>query len=223
MPRTLTSAMKTAVAAPVHGYVHLLELQFVDTSNNPQYLYLTDASQDIVTTTPAHTWTAVGGAMVLGSVEEGTDLAGSQVSLSLSGVNATPLNYLLTARYRGQIVRLYRAHYETTGLITADPLLTFQGVMNGDFKVEVKRAQESGPPGTVTVSTTCSDLMSGLSQVRGFETNPQSHQAVFPGDTFFSFVPTLKNKNLAWGGEGQVGYNWGTNPGTPTGRHARPK
>lgn len=216
MPRALTTNMKTAVETPVHGYVHLLEMQFADANNNPQTLDITDAAQDIVAL--GKTWTAVGGAMVLGSVEEGTDLAGAQVELSLSGVSTTPLNFLFNCRYRGRLVRLYRAHYEVDGTITADPLLIFEGLMNGDFKVAVHRSTESGPAGTVTISTTCGDVMAGFSQARGIQTNVQSHQSVFPGDTFFSFVPyTQQVRTVPWGGEGQVGYNWGKNPGVPTG------
>lgn len=209
MPRTtLTAQMTAAVAAPVHEYHHLLELQFEDANNNPQPLYITDAAQDIVTTTPAHTWTAVGGAVVLGPAEEGVDFSGHGFQVQMSGVNASPLDYLLTARYRGRIARLYRAHVEEDGTITPTPELLFEGLMNGEWKIAVARSQEVGPPGRMTVSTSFTDPLGKLARIRGHQTNLQSDQAIFPNDRFMSFVAGLKNRLLDWGGGGKTFWGW---------------
>src|SRR3989338_2685295 len=105
MARVLTSGMQAAVAAQVGAIVHLIELQFAGGTVR----YCT-AAQDITTTTPAATWVGAGGVLDIAVVEEGIDLSGHAVEVSLSGVEQAVIALLLGDKYVGRICRIYMAH-----------------------------------------------------------------------------------------------------------------
>jgi len=195
MARVLTSGMQTAVAAQVGAVVHLIELQFAGGT-----LRYCTAGKDITTTTPAATWVAAGGVLDIGVVQEGIDLSGQAVEVSLSGVDLTVIALLLSDKYVGRICRIYIAHVdEATGTIIADPLLNFSGLMNGAFRIEEQRDERGEQMGSVKITTRFSDPFGALEQVRGIQTNVESHQAVFSGDTFFAFAPVMPERRLRWG------------------------
>lgn len=196
MPRTLASGMQTAVAAQVHAFADLVELTFLSGGT----VRVTTAPCNLVTTTPAATWSGIGGVMSVGPVQEGTDPSGYGLDLTLDGVDQTILSYFLTDQWRGRAVKVYRAHVESNGTITADPLLIFEGNMNGALRLE-EHPPGDALAGRCTLTMRCTDPMGELDQIRGIQTNVETHQALVSAtDTFFSFVPTLINKRIQWGG-----------------------
>lgn len=196
MSRALAANFATAVARKTGSqFVHLVELHFAGGT-----LYLTDASQTIVTATPAHTWTAVGGAMTVGAVEETTDAGATAVDLSFSGVDQSLLADVLLDEWRGQTVAIYLCHFESTGAVTADPYCVFKGRMTGGWTIRTA-TDEQGHEVTVTVATRCAAYVAELALVRGRRTNPASQARVFPADsTAFRAVALQTKKTLSWGG-----------------------
>ena len=195
MARTIVAAMATAIARKTGSqFVHLVDLDFALAE-----LYLTDASQDIVTTTPAQTWTAVGGAMQVGPVEETMDAGATAWDVSFSGVDQGIIASILLDEWRGLAAKVYLCHFEATGAVTADPLLVFSGRMAGGWKIETVVGSD-GHETTVKVSTRCNAYAADLGLVRGRQTNPASHARVFPADAAaFGAVAQQAGRPISWG------------------------
>lgn len=195
MARVLTAGMQTAVAAESHAVVHLIELQFAGGTVR----YCT-ATQDITTTVPAATWVAIGGALEISVVEEGIDLSGQAVEVTFSGVDQAVITLLLGDKYLGRRCKIYWAHVdEAAGTVVADPLLVFNGLMNGPFRIQEQRDERGEQTGSVKITTRFSDPFGALEQGRGIRTNVESHQSFFSGDSFFAFAPVMVERRLHWG------------------------
>lgn len=102
----------------------------------------------------------------------------------------------------GSIATEYEPGYAMAvqaGQVAIDPIQIGTYFMNEGFKVAESR-DELGAGGTVEVSTRLVSRLAVLSKQRGLRTNVDSHQALFAGDLFFKFVPTLTHKRIKWGG-----------------------
>lgn len=196
MARTIAAGLQTAIARKTGSqFVHLVALHFAGA-----HLYVTDASQDITTTTPAQTWTAVGGAMQVGPVEETLDAGATAWGVSFSGVNQGVIASVLLDEWRGLAAEVWLCHFEAAGTVTADPLRVFAGRMAGGWKIETAVGSD-GHETTVTVSTRCNAYASELNQRRGRQTNPASHARVFPADAAaFAAVAQQMGRAISWGG-----------------------
>ncbi len=191
MPRTLTSGVSTAIAAPHAEFVHFVELAF---SGGTQRLSTGDTSMPW----NGQTWTAIGGALAINTVTETADLAGEGLELTLSGVDQSILAVLLSQLYIGRAAKVWLVHLNpTAGTIIADPLEIFRGFMNGGWTVRENR-DESGSLGTVTVSGRCVSRLAALNATRGMQSNLTSHQSLYGVDRFFEHVPSLATKRVVW-------------------------
>jgi hypothetical protein len=193
--RTIAAGLQTAIARKTGSqFVHLVALHFAGA-----HLYVTDASQDIVTTTPAQTWTAVGGAMQVGPVEETLDTGATAWDVAFSGVDQGIISSILLDQWRGQTAEVYLCHFEADGTVTADPYRVFAGRMAGGWRIETV-VDESGHETTVRVSTRCNASAADLQLVRGRQTNPASHARVFPADArALDFVAQQEGRFISWG------------------------
>jgi hypothetical protein len=186
MARTLTAGMQTAVAAENGEIIHFIELQF---SGGTQRI-----STGVVTMSwDSQTWTAIGGALTINAVTESPDLSASSIGVTLSGVDQTILNVLLTENYIGRVAKVWMVHL-SSGAVIADPLLLFSGFMDGGWSIKETRGQS----GTVTITSQLVSRLSRLDLMRGIQTNVTSHQAIYPGDRFFEHVNTLARTPIIW-------------------------
>lgn len=191
MARPITSGMQTAISSESSTLCHFLEFQFSGGTTR-----LTTAPHDI--SWNGFTWTGIGGALSFEQVQESQDINASGVKMILSGVNQSILTILLQQFYIGRVVQIWLAHFDANGAIIADPLLLFNGKMNGGFEIE--ESHDEKMPGTVTILANMTDRLADLEQRNGIQTNLDSHQRLFSGDEFFEFVPDLASKVLEWPG-----------------------
>lgn len=193
----LTPAMLNEVSAPYSRMCHLIAFQFSSGT-----LRLTTASVDIAWNNVM--WTAIGGAMKFDAISETADLTAAQVNITVSGVDQGVIAALLNNFYVYRTVQVYRAAFDgTTGAIVADPVLIFQGLMNGGFQVKETRKEENQEAGTVEVVARCMSRVANLDQREGIQTNTISHDRLYPGDQYFSFVQQIANVPLVWSGTGK--------------------
>src|SRR3990167_4516558 len=185
MGRTITAGMQTAIAGESSAIAHFIELQFSGGT-----IRLVTAPHDI--SWNSLTWVGIGGALSFDSVSESGDINAAGLIMSLSGVDQTILAALLGQFYIGRTVQIWLAHFDTAGAIVADPLLLFNGKMNGGFEIEEARNQDR--PGTVTITSKLSDRISDLAIRKGLQMSLDSHQKLFATDTFFRFVADLSSR-----------------------------
>jgi hypothetical protein len=192
--RSMTVALATDVAAERAAYVHLFQLAFSGGTVN-----YTNASQDIAAL--ATTWTAIGGALAFSAVTEAADLSSGGTDLILSGVDRSIITTLLANQYIGRNVSVWLAHLTpASGVVVADPVKIFSGVMNGGWSIRETWPTGNGP-GTCTVTGRMVNRMTLLEQRRGIQTNVAGHQALYPGDLFFSYTGRLvaAGPDIKWG------------------------
>ena len=185
MVRTLTAAMKTALAAESGEAFHLFELNF---SGGVQRF--TDASNDIVHF--GNTWTAIGGHLRFDAVQEVPTLRGQGVRMTLDGVDQTVISALLSENYIGRVARIYRGHIASDGTVIVDPAQIFNGLLNSPFEI-----REDGD--TVTVQTFVVSTLTRLRQTRGIRASVASHQQHFSTDTFFRHMTAISSRKVFWG------------------------
>jgi|SRR3990167_2134233 len=190
MGRTITAGMQTAIAGESSAIAHFIELQFSGGT-----IRLVTAPHDI--SWNSLTWVGIGGALSFDSVSESGDINAAGLIMSLSGVDQTILAALLGQFYIGRTVQVWLCHFDTAGAIVADPLLLFNGKMNGGFEIEESRNQDK--PGTVSISARMSDRLADLDFRKGVQMNPDSYKKVFSDDLFFDFISDLVGKKLNWG------------------------
>ncbi len=203
MTRTLPTGYLADASAVSAEFVHLISLDFSSGT-----VYLSTGTVNLLWN--GHTWSAVGGLLELGAVEESQDLQAQGADLKLSGVDQTVLSELLNANYRGYDATIYRARLnQTTGQIIGTPLLLFMGKQLNPYTVEEQRDSRNG--GTVTISTKLGSVLS-ITQVRGIRAQLISHQQVYSGDTFFQNIASLGARKVYWAttAPADVGYRRGT-------------
>lgn len=168
----------------------------IDMAFSSGTLYLTTASRDLLY--GSQIYTAVGGNLQLGSLEESQDSKGFGVDIMLSGVDQAIIALLLSVGYRGQSVILRQAFLDPSLGTVISVIDLFAGAQLDNYEVSetVQRTGTANP--TVTISTRARHRLS-VSEFRGIRTNLHSHQRFYPGDTFFQYVPQLANEEVLWG------------------------
>jgi hypothetical protein len=147
------------------------------------------------------TWTAIGGLLRFGGVEEAGDPRGQGLDVTLSGVTQTAIAVLLGGTtYRGRRMRIWRAHLDSAlGTVVDAPLMLFEGLQLSPY--EIRETRDSRDSGTVTIKTRIRGRL-GIERARGIWASLTSHQHLFPGDTFFQHVAQLANSRVFWGTTG---------------------
>lgn len=187
MTRSLTTGTLTAIQGQRSEQIHLLELAFsggtVRFATHPF-----DVSWNSVT------WSAAGGALSFEGVNETPDISGQRVRVNLDGVSLTAITALLAQNYIGRLAKLYRAHLNPASVIIVDPVLLFLGYMNSPWEIT-----EDWDNAWCKVTTELVSPLAVLEQTRGITADPNSHQAVYSGDTFFTHTVTKPAGQFGWG------------------------
>lgn len=132
--------------------------------------------------------------MAFEAVSETPDHSGQRLRITLDGVNLAAITALLGENYIGRIGTLYRGYLDTAGLIIVDPFVLFTGYLNAPWDVT-----EDWDHRWAKVQTELVSPLAVFQQVRGITADLTSHQAVFPGDTFFAHIVDKPIGDFGWG------------------------
>jgi len=138
----------------------------------------------------SQTWTGAGDLGSIGSVSAGTDLAASQVELTLSGLDATIKADVINELIRGADVSIYYGFFDSSDAIVADPWLGFFG------KVDAPTVADAAAGTTISISVL--DGVGAMLRRTKRRRTDADHQDTFSGDEIFEFVATA-SKNVHWG------------------------
>lgn len=201
MTRTLSTAVASAVTEQTGAAVHLLRLSFGSAAGASSNLYLTDAPSNLAATvvssaTETATFVALGGTLAFDTAAEGPMVGMGGLGLTLQAVSSEVMALLLANYTVGRMAYLWRAHLDADYAVRGTPVLLFAGYQHDAWLVRDLRSR--GRP-TSLIQTRLADPTAVLDQRRGFQTTPESHQAVYAGDTFFKFTPVLAYRALYWG------------------------
>jgi hypothetical protein len=186
MIRTLTAAQKTAMASNASRHYWLLR---VDTGTP---LLLTTCYKDI--TYNSETYLSGGFFLKVPNIDDDLDLKVRRYSFTLSAVNqANTAAFLLTPPYFKK-VDLYKFWIDSAGALIGDPILRFSGYF-ANFSNKMDQSS-----GTSEMTIDAVSEFVDFERVNGRQTNDDSQQRIFSGDTCLRHSET-KYENLPWGKE----------------------
>lgn len=183
MPRTLTTAMKTAIAANCIFPAIFLDATF---RTGPVYLWTGIGS----ITWNSHTYLGLGTLGGITPIEEGSTVSARNVTLTLSGIDPTWLSHVLTEFQINSPV-IIRLGLFSGGSLVTDPVIAWAGKMDQP-SIDVSAE-------TAILSISCENRMLGLNQsnVRRYTNDDQ--QLDHPGDTAFAGVMGIQERTIYFG------------------------
>jgi len=134
------------------------------------------------------TYTGSGNLLSIGGLDEVNDLSAKRVTLQLSGVPASLVSLALQEPYQNRSCVIY---FGTTN--TSTPIEVFSGLM------DVMTIEDSGE--SSIISLTVESKLVRLEKSSNWRYTEGSHQARYAGDTFFSYVTGLQDRDVVWGRE----------------------
>jgi len=162
----------------------LVELQF-----NPTPSYLTNAGFTI--TYNGHDWIGLGGLGSISGIKESDTLEMHGCQLTLSGIPpeiiATALN---PGKYQGRNAIIRLAPLNNDHQILADPIITFQGIMD-------TMSVQLGSSATIQMTVESRLLDWERPRIRRY--NNEDQTAAHPNDTGMKNVPQMVEKEIVWG------------------------
>lgn len=172
--RDITSATETALTEPRVIDVFLFYADFPDGALRVWNGYgpLTFDSE---------TWNGVGDLGGIDGIAESTEIRANPLVVSLNGLKPEIVSLALTDGYQGREVRFYQGALNiTTRALIPDPHLRWSGTMN---YMTIDREQGN-------IALTCESELIDLNRPLGWKYTSEDQKTLYPGDTFFDFIPT---------------------------------
>jgi hypothetical protein len=172
------------------------------TSNNIRPFYAVELLFD---TSPLRFWTGLGdrtinvqgsnqvftGASTLltvGEFGEVKDLSAENLELTLSGVPSEIISLALQEPYQRRTCRVYMGEQSVS-----DVTEVFGG------KMDTMSISDSAEDSVISLSV--ESKLVELERSSGWRYTDENHQSRYNGDTFFSYVTSIQDKQIAWGRE----------------------
>ncbi|MEO5363960.1 MAG: DUF2163 domain-containing protein [Magnetococcus sp. DMHC-8] len=185
--RGASSSFLAAITQPGVVCCHLVEARMDDGT-----VRMTDFCRDVAW--GGNTYLALGRFLSFEPVEESLDIAATQLTVVLSGVDSSNLALFLDDAYLFRQWLIYKAVFDATGAMISDPVLMFDG------RVGRVTSSEDPEAGSCQISITLANSWVMFGQTAGRHTNDAEQQLHFPGDRGFEFVASLaSNQNIPWG------------------------
>lgn len=181
MSRTVPSDLLTSLGqSEVHPF-YAVDMDF-DTA--PLRFWTGYGDRTIFT----NTYTGTGNLLSISGLEEANDLSAKGVTLQLSGVPTEIVSLALQEPYQRRDCKIY---FGTTD--TAAPIEVFSGLMD---KMTIEDSGDSS-----VIQLTVESKLLRLNKASNWRYTQESHKSRHSGDTFFSYVTDLQNKDIIWGRE----------------------
>jgi hypothetical protein len=181
MSRTVPSDLLTSLSqSEVHPF-YAVDMDF-DTA--PLRFWTGYGNRTIFT----NTYTGTGNLLSISGLEEANDLSAKGVTLQLSGVPTEIVSLALQEPYQRRSCKIYFGTTDTTV-----PIELFSGLMD---KMTIQDSGESS-----VIELTVESKLLRLNKASNWRYTQENHQSRHSGDTFFSYVTDLQNKDIIWGRE----------------------
>jgi len=192
--RDSTAAFQTEIAKAQNQPIHLVEIYF-DAPTGTQYM--TDAYIPI--TYDSNTYLAGGYFLTFSDIQETSTLQINSLTISLSGVDKTYINYVLTENFIDRKVIIRKGFLSTSDdSLIADPIIIFQGNM------DTPTIQEAEDEGKCIVSVSVANLFVDFEKTPGRYSNTESQNIFYEGDKGFDYCSRII-QDIVWGAEFDAG------------------
>lgn len=181
MSRTVPADLLTALSQPEVYPFYAVEMDF-DTA--PVRFWTGYGDRTIF----SNTYLGTGNLLSISGLEEANDLSAKGITLQLSGVPASLVSLALQEPYQRRACKIY---FGTTN--TAAPIEVFSGLMD---KMDIQDSGESS-----IIELTVESKLLRLNKASNWRYTEANHQSRHAGDTFFSYVADLQDRDIIWGRE----------------------
>lgn len=179
MSRTVPAAILTALSQPEVQPFYAVEMLF-DTS--PLRIW-TGVGERVI---GGDTYTGAGQLLTVDGLEEAGDLTALSAVLTLSGVPSSIVALALDEPYQRRRCRVLFGVRDV-----ADAVEVFSGLMN------TMAIEDSGETSKISLMVDSKLVELERAKIRRY--THESQQSRHSGDTFFSFVADLQDRDVAWG------------------------
>ena len=187
MTRSLTTAIKNQLATNDIRPVHLITIGFSTTIN------ITDCSFPLTSSVSGSSVTYDSSDFILGisNFEEKTDITKATLNLTLSGADQSFISIVLNENVVNDSVIIYRGLLDSSNSLIADPILLYEGTIEG-FEINETKT-------TSFVNLKVVSHWADFDKKAGRKTNNTSQQRFFANDVGFAFASEIV-KDIKWGG-----------------------
>lgn len=137
------------------------------------------------------TYTGAGSLLNISDVEETQELKSSGLSITLTGMDATVLDYALTENYQNRPITLFLGYLYGSTNETVGTLTLFKGRM-------ITMTVNDSPDGA-TITLNCENRLVDLNRPSNFRYTKDSQAFLHAGDKGFDRVASLQDKEIIWG------------------------
>ena len=152
-------------------------------------------------TVNSETYTGAGSLLSISGVEEDLELKSSGLTIALSGMDATVLDYALTENYQNRPITLFLGFQMGGSNESAGELTLFKGRMTS--------LNIADTPDGATVTIDCENRLVDLDRPSNLRYTVESQEFLHSGDTGFNRVQSLADKQIAWGQKQDNTYSGG--------------
>jgi len=139
----------------------------------------------------SETYTGAGSLVSISGVEEDLEMKSSGLTIAISGMDATVLDYALTESYQNRPITLYMGFQMGGSNESAGEITLFKGRMTA--------LSINDTPDGATISIDCENRLVDLDRPSNLRYTIESQQFLHNGDTGFNRVQGLQDKQIAWG------------------------
>ena len=137
------------------------------------------------------TYTGAGSLLSISNVEENTELKSNGLTIGISGMDNTVVNYALTENYQNRPITLFLGYVMGGTNEVAGTLTLFKGRMTS-------LVINDTPDGS-TVSIDAENRLVDLDRPSNLRYTKESQNFLHSGDTGFNRVASLQDKQITWG------------------------
>ena len=196
MSRTIDSGLLSALTGNSVEPFYAIELLFDVKST-------TDVDGNPVDLGPLRMWTGLGnrtinvrgtdqvfagtGALLsIAAAEEVADLSAKSMTISLTGLNSSIISIALQEPYQRRKARVYMGEKSVSSVVEI-------------FSGQMDTMQITDEPDASTVVMTIESKLVELERSRNWRYTDESHSSRHSDDTFFSYVQSIQDQQVAWG------------------------
>jgi hypothetical protein len=184
MPRNMTQAFLGAMQGAVLRPALFVQAAFV---SGPIYVW----SGIGQITWNGQVWTGIGTLGSISTIEEGSTVAAKGITLTLSGIDASLLNDVMTEFQVGLPVSVTLGVFDTNNALIADPVCCFSG------RMDQPTIDVTGTLATIAIN--CENRLVEMNVAVDRRYTDEDQQMDYPGDLGFQFVNGIQEAQIYWG------------------------
>lgn len=180
MPRSIPTAILTGLQQPVVQPYFAVEMLF---DSGAVRIWSGLGNRTI----GGNVYTGTGNLMMIDGLNEVSDIAAKTATVTLSGLDSATIALALAEPYQRRQATIIMGLVD----VPADFMIVFAGYMN---TMDISDDADSA-----TITLSIDSKLIDLEKATNLRYTQQAQEAQYPGDTFFSYVAGMVDREFTWG------------------------